>query len=352
MKNKNIRYVVIGCMVLLSISILNNPGSGDDTGLPTGISMQVLDPRTIPTEIVYVQEVNTPDTWPRGLAFDGENMWHIGTDTGSIYYLNISNGAILDSFVAPSNCPFGLDYENEKLWYSGGGLGGCGADVMGLLNVSTGSLDFSYGSIITFPTDVEWVNDALIVGSWLENVMYRVNMSNGAIIGTISSPTIRLQGIAWDGNYLWIADSTDNQTIVRDIDHNITLAEFQLDYIPTGIEVNGSTLWIGDYTNKKIKTYNIEYATYTTTVTETFEINVTMPVTETVTSTITQTIETNNTVTETINNSYIETITENVSVISTIFGGENSPLPINSGGILASLVGIMVIRLSKNKSAK
>ncbi len=60
-------------------------------------------------------QFTSPSTNPRGLAWDGTNLWNADTDTDKIYKLNTS-GTILNQFTSPSSNPTGLAWDGTNLW--------------------------------------------------------------------------------------------------------------------------------------------------------------------------------------------------------------------------------------------
>ncbi len=109
-----------------------------------------------------LQQVNLPDHYMSGIAYDDGNFW-VSTyydPDGYIYKID-SQGNILDEFAAPDNQPWDLCMENGFLWM---------ADYWG---------------------------DAL----------YKIDPSDGSLIESHASEGVDPAGIVFDGNYIWYCDN-------------------------------------------------------------------------------------------------------------------------------------------------
>ncbi|MEE9230177.1 MAG: hypothetical protein V3U86_05680, partial [Acidobacteriota bacterium] len=64
-----------------------------------------------------ISSFSAPGTKPRGLTWDGTNLWLADTNTDLIYELT-TTGTVLSSFATPSIEPTGLTWDGTNLWLS------------------------------------------------------------------------------------------------------------------------------------------------------------------------------------------------------------------------------------------
>jgi DNA-binding beta-propeller fold protein YncE len=119
--------------------------------------------------VARVQEEDDPiftfnvGTNPRGIAFDGANMWVANSGQLSVTKLRASDGAFLGSFAECNNCgnPLQIAFDGAQMW----------------VTTSTGHLK-------------------------------RYRVSDGREVGNHFIPSGNLRGIAFDGANIWVAHSS------------------------------------------------------------------------------------------------------------------------------------------------
>ena len=62
-----------------------------------------------------IESFESPGSGPEGLAFDGENLWHVDWWLNTIHKLDLS-GVELCSWEGPGRCPIGLTFDGCYLW--------------------------------------------------------------------------------------------------------------------------------------------------------------------------------------------------------------------------------------------
>lgn len=153
---------------------------------------------------------------PQGLAFDGEFLWQSDVSGRIIYKLDPATGQVLAQFPAPGDTPqpLGMGWDGASLWLadsrapekiweldrSGGALGNFPAP-----GASPYGLDWAVGFI--------WVSDNVVGGL---GTIYKMDPDTGAILASFPCPGGggSPNGIAHDGEHLWIAVNT-NDTIYQ-----------------------------------------------------------------------------------------------------------------------------------------
>ncbi|MBU0486546.1 MAG: transglutaminase, partial [Bacteroidetes bacterium] len=126
---------------------------------------------------------------------------------GVIYKLDPTDGTILHTIQAPSDCPRGLAFDGKSLW----------------------SIDNCSDEIVQF------------------------DPSDGTTIRSFPSPAHDPQGIAWDGKYLWVCDRAMNELYMVDPQSGcVIIITDSPGPFPLGLGFDGKNLWNGDYQLKKI----------------------------------------------------------------------------------------------------
>jgi hypothetical protein len=139
-------------------------------------------------------------TW--SVAWDGQYIW-TAILQGIIYKLDPTTGTVLQQFTAPGPQPWGMTFDGEYLW-----LVDFAEKRISKINPANGQ------ELATFPTPdptggckgVAWDGMYLNVVGWTSPTIYRMDRQ-GNLIGTIQLEQGGVQGgggIAWDGNHFWV----------------------------------------------------------------------------------------------------------------------------------------------------
>jgi len=141
-----------------------------------------------------LDSIYTPRDGPQGLAFDGNYLW--GSDSTTIYKIEVTTGEVLSTF--DSQNYQGLAYDGGYLW---------GSELYGdiyKIDPTTGVVINSFrapgGSWpdgFTFDGTYLWLVDSL------DDEIYKLDPVTGEVLDSIYTPRDGPQGVAFDGNYLW-----------------------------------------------------------------------------------------------------------------------------------------------------
>ncbi|MBD3235454.1 MAG: hypothetical protein GF330_01975 [Candidatus Eisenbacteria bacterium] len=166
-----------------------------------------LDPQT--GEVIGM--VPYAGTMPQGLTYDGYNLWQVCLSCNSVFKMDPISGEVRDSWGAPGGGdgqPIGLGWDGESLWLNDSRdpekiwqLDSLGT-VLGQIPTPG---DSPYG--MTWADGVIWVSDNDVGGV---AYIYKVDPQNGDILDSFACPDGggSPNGIAHDGEYLWIAVNT------------------------------------------------------------------------------------------------------------------------------------------------
>jgi DNA-binding beta-propeller fold protein YncE len=160
----------------------------------------------------------------RGLTFDGKNLWVINSDVDLIYKIDTINGNIIETFNTPTiknNYPAGLAWDGKFLWHIDAIDGNTsGNDSMRIFKLDTllNILKFKTvkisgnGGGLTFANGNLWYTDN---GS---DTFSELDTTNFNVIRTIEAPGGNYpNGLAFDGQYLWLANADKDSLYQIDI---------------------------------------------------------------------------------------------------------------------------------------
>ena len=199
-----------------------------------------------------VNHFDSPDFRPRGLAWDGENLWVVESINHKIYKINTS-GNVISLFDSPDSQPEGLTWGGEHLWLSGS------------KNYKIYELDTSGNVISLFdspgaaPIGLAWDGEHFWNVDWDANNIYKLD-TNGNVISLFDSPIADPQDMAWDGVHLWICSAALNKIYELDNSENVSSSFDSPGSYPYGLEWGGEYLWISDWEENRI--YCTRLATY------------------------------------------------------------------------------------------
>jgi streptogramin lyase len=200
------------------------PCAGDNTADLAWVEGTLYQVIFAPTEQRNIYQLDPQDgdilavipyagTSPQGLAFDGRNLWQSDIGGRMIYKLDPITGEIRDSFTAPGpeNCQtIGLGWDGVNLWNADS------RDPERIWEVDTlGTVldsilapgDSPYG--LACGAGYLWVSENNMGGTGL---IYQIDPETGDIVTNFSCPGGggSPNGIAHDGEDLWIAVNTDD----------------------------------------------------------------------------------------------------------------------------------------------
>ncbi len=143
---------------------------------------------------------------PRGLTFDGTDLWVADNDTKTMYRLDPVTGAILSSFPTPGlSYAEGVAWDGTFLWH---------AEYDGNLYqfLPNGTLVGTGSAPTSKPTGLTWDGTYLWTADYQADMIYQFDTS-GAVVHSFPSPTPNPWGVAWCSGSLWTSASVDNMYI-------------------------------------------------------------------------------------------------------------------------------------------
>lgn len=219
----------------------------DNKGATASTSQTVPVTETDGSGVVSI--LNAPASEPRGLAWDGQNLWvsDITDDQESFYKINPTDGKVLATLPTPGILPTGLAWDGQNLWNVDAIAG-----ELFKINPSTGDVIESFRVPFDDPTGLTWDGSSLWLADAETGKIYKINPANGKIVSSFNAPGGAPEGLAWDGKNLWHVDVEENKIYKLDTTGRVLSSFDSPAEFPRDLTWDGSHLWLVDSKAKKI----------------------------------------------------------------------------------------------------
>lgn len=202
---------------------------------------------SIPLKIALLKwyGANTTTTFavgkqPRGVCFDGANIWVANYGSNTVTKLRTNDGQVLGTYAVGTQ-PANVAFDGANIWVTNYGSGNVtelrASDGKVLGTFSVGGQPFG----LAFDGTNIWVGNA--VGS---AIVTKVRPSDGKILGTFPVSSVGY-GVAFDGNYVWTTNSLGTVTRLKLDGTNAGV--FNVGQAPWGLAFDGANIWVADHTN-------------------------------------------------------------------------------------------------------
>jgi hypothetical protein len=213
-------------------------------------------------------------TGPRGVVFDGANIWVSNQSSNDVTKIRVSDGAILGTFPV-STAPAGLAFDGANIWVahsSGNALiklrASDGANLGTIATISGFDVVFD-GTHVWVPSfnggqiGKYRVSDGVnlgffVVGSFPRGVAFdgtniwvagggmvrRIRASDGAAVGGLISVGTNPVALAFDGSNIWVVNSGSNNVSKINAISGTVVGTFAAGTAPNGIAFDGTNMWV------------------------------------------------------------------------------------------------------------
>jgi hypothetical protein len=177
----------------------------------------------------------TVGTQPRGVCFDGANIWVANYGSNSVTKLAANDGTVLGTY-AVGSLPAGVAFDGANIWVTN-----FGSNNVTKLRASDGTVlgTFSVGATpfgIVFDGTNIWVGGG--------GVVTKLRASDGKVLGTFTVNG-ECYGAAFDGTYVWFTNGFA-ATVTRFKQDGTNAGVFTLGGEPFGIAFDGTNIWVGN----------------------------------------------------------------------------------------------------------
>ena len=171
---------------------------------------------------------------PRGVAFDGTNIWVANSGSNNVTKLRASDGAVQGTF-AVGGQPFSVAFDGTNIWVAS-------------LNNSVSKVRASDGMVLgTFSvpgvSGVAFDGSNIWAVSFSTNVVTKLRASDGANLGSFpvgGNP----QAAAFDGANIWVTNNTSNNVTKLRASDGAVLGTIPVGTGPQGIAFDGANIWV------------------------------------------------------------------------------------------------------------
>ena len=182
-----------------------------------------------------------------GLTFDGRHLWTGLYGSGHDFYIfkvDTSNGALIDTLLAPRDDCYGLTFDGEHLYFLYHYFSG---DQHVYIMDTTGNVLDSLTTPVLYMAGISFDGADLWIAAYYnpDGMLYKVDKNDGNVIKTIPAPDNQPWGLAFDGSNLWMVDYYGNMIYEIDTSSGTVNTSFPSPGAnPTGATWDGHYLWI------------------------------------------------------------------------------------------------------------
>ena len=195
-----------------------------------------------------VSSIKAPATTIAGLAYDGKRLWCADRASRTLFAVNPATGEVLKRLPLPGPHAAGLDWDDGFLWHVDGR-----SRKVYRLSAADGKVAAEFPSPGGDPPGVVRVKDTLLVGDWNDGVVYTLAARDGHVLKTQWSPLVHPWDMATDGRRVWFANGEAAEAVVVDLERWQAITAVPLPTRqPTGIALDGDTLWVAGMNEDRI----------------------------------------------------------------------------------------------------
>src|SRR5215211_2192269 len=149
----------------------------------------------------------TPGPQPNGLQAVEDGCWVIDQENLDVYLLDWADGHVLKQFPTKTHHSSGITFDGQNLWVASTfppiELFQYSVDGEELRRLPTPGANERSGA-----HGLEWIDGKLWVTVPPSATTYQLDPTDGKVLKSFPAPGSRPHGIAWDGELLWVAETT------------------------------------------------------------------------------------------------------------------------------------------------
>ncbi len=237
----------------------------DVTGSPGSSTIQWTAPATLPwtgmtaTVVVTNQAgLTTTQTFvfipaggtfsvgqgPRGLAFDGTNIWVTNSGSNTVTELNASTGTTVGTYPV-GTYPWGIAFDGTNIW-----VANAFNNNVTELSASTGSTIATY-SVGTIPTGVVFDGTNIWVANAADNSVTEINATTGITVGTYAVGMNPVD-LVFDGTNIWVANDYSNNVTELIASTGSVVGTYAVGEYPYGLAFDGTNIWVANFLGNSV----------------------------------------------------------------------------------------------------
>jgi hypothetical protein len=181
---------------------------------------------------------------PRGLAFDGQNIWVTNQSSNNVTKLRANDGANLGTFAVGTG-PTGIAFDGTNIWVMNSS-----SSNLTKLRASDGA---NLGTIASVSgNDVVFDGANIWVASFNGGMVGRYRASDGASLGFVAAGNSP-RGLVFDGANIWVSNQSD--AIVRRLrasDGSLVAGLIPTGTTPMAMAFDGENIWVVNNTSNNV----------------------------------------------------------------------------------------------------
>jgi sugar lactone lactonase YvrE len=162
----------------------------------------------------------TPGPQPNGLQATPEGLWVIDQEDLNVYLLDWKTGSATKHFPTTTYHSSGITWDGEAVWVASTftpiEIFRYSPDGVELKRLATPGASEKSGA-----HGLEWIDGKLWVTVPPSATTYQLDPEDGRILRQFPAPGNRPHGLAWDGETLWVAETTDRTITGYDLEGNV-----------------------------------------------------------------------------------------------------------------------------------
>lgn len=196
-----------------------------------GNSVTKIDPTTN-----TVLETITVAGNPNGIAFDGTSVWVTCLGSGSVSKINVTTNVVTGPFTVGSS-PQGIAFDGTHMW-----VANSVSNNVHKINITTNAVSGPF-SVGNFPESVAFDGANIWVTNTSSGTVSKINPTTNAVSSPIPVGTSPY-GIAFDGNSILVTNSGDDAVVRINPTTNAVSSPILVGDAPTYIAFDGTSVWV------------------------------------------------------------------------------------------------------------
>ena len=194
-------------------------------------------------------------TNPQKIAFDGANMWVTNKDSNNVTKLRASDGVNLGTFPS-GDSPVGIAFDGTSLWVTNYTAVGTVTKLQASDGAIVGTFPVGLGpNLIAFDGTNIWVA-TIGSGAFGNSTVVKLRASDGLVLAVLIVGPPETVGLALDGANIWVAmhglTGTGNYVAKVRVSDAAILATFSYASDPADIAFDGANMWVTGSTVGKL----------------------------------------------------------------------------------------------------
>ncbi len=182
-------------------------------------------------------------SYPKGMAFDGANIWVTASNGTDLTELRASDGATLGNFPA-GGLSQDATFDGTYVWVL---IGESGYTGVTRLRPADGSIEGSYSIGPYFPERILFDGENIWVGTG-EATVIKLRGSDAAVLGTytVNSGEMPVFGLAFDGANIWATNYGLNTVTKLRASDGAIQGTFPVGSYPVSAAFDGTNIWVAN----------------------------------------------------------------------------------------------------------